>query len=60
MGGGAGATFVANIFNVGNTLINDCYDGASLGFSIGPNFVHGAVPSGAFCAPVKVRHCEPV
>jgi hypothetical protein len=46
-GGGAGTKFVHNIFNVGNTLINTCYDGASLGFSIGDSFVHGSVPTGA-------------
>ena len=47
VGGGSGTSIVSNIFNIGNTLINDCYDGTTLGFSIGANFVHGSVPSGA-------------
>ena len=46
-GGGAGTSITHNIFYVGNTLINDCYDGTTLGFSIGDNFVHGSAPSGA-------------
>jgi hypothetical protein len=46
-GGGAGTNILANVFNVGNTLINDCYDGSTLGFAIGANFVHGTIPSGA-------------
>jgi hypothetical protein len=46
-GGGAGTTTKALLFNVGNLLINDCYDAASLGFGIGVSFVHGAVPAGA-------------
>jgi hypothetical protein len=46
-GGGAGTSIASNVFNVGNTLINDCYDAATLGFSIGASFVHGNVPSGA-------------
>jgi hypothetical protein len=46
-GGGAGTSIAQNVFNVGHALINDCYDGSTLGFSIGNNFVHGPVPSGA-------------
>ena len=46
-GGGSGTMIDANIFSVGNLLINNCYDATTLGFSIGSNFVHGAVPSGA-------------
>lgn len=46
-GGGAGTSIATNVFNVGLLLINDCYDGASLGFSFGDNFVHGAAPTGA-------------
>lgn len=45
-GGGSGTSILKNVFSIGNTLINDCYDGASLGFSIGDNFVHGTVPAG--------------
>jgi hypothetical protein len=40
-------TTAAHVFNVGHALIDHCYDGASLGFSFGDNFVHGAVPTGA-------------
>ncbi len=47
MGGAAGTSMTANLFDVGNVLINDCYDGASMGFGIGPGFVHGTIPSGA-------------
>ena len=45
-GGAAGTAIAGNLFDVGNLLINDCYDGAALGFGFGDNFVHGGVPSG--------------
>ena len=43
----ANGTFTTNLFDVGNTLINDCYDAASKGFHIGDAFVHGTVVTGA-------------
>jgi hypothetical protein len=46
-GGGSGTSILSNIFNVGNLVLNDCYDGASLGFGMGDNFVHGNAPAGA-------------
>ena len=46
-GGGAGTSFSENLFEVGNTLINDCYDGASLGFTLSNDFVHGSIATGA-------------
>ncbi|MFT3765606.1 MAG: hypothetical protein QM820_08840 [Minicystis sp.] len=46
MGGGAGTSITRSLFEVGNLLINDCYDGAALGFGFDDNFVHGDVPSG--------------
>ncbi len=46
VGGAAGTAITANLFDVGNALINDCYDGKSLGFGFGDNFVHGVAPSG--------------
>jgi hypothetical protein len=47
MGGAAGTSIKRNIFNVGNLLINDCYDATSLGFGLADDFVHGKIPSGA-------------
>ncbi len=47
VGGGANAQITQNLFSVGNTLINDCYDGSGKGFAISGNFVQGSVPSGA-------------
>jgi hypothetical protein len=46
MGGAAGTAISANLFDVGNVLINECYDAVALKFGFGDNFVHGAVPSG--------------
>ncbi len=45
-GSGAGTAISQNIFDVGNTLINDCYDASTLGFGFANDFVHGAIPSG--------------
>ncbi len=45
--GAAGATFTANIFNVGYTLINDCFDGKARAFTFGDNFVNGKIVTGA-------------
>jgi hypothetical protein len=42
----AGATVEQNIFSIGNTLINDCYDGAGRGFAVRNNVVNGSVPGG--------------
>jgi hypothetical protein len=46
VGGAAGATITANLFNISNVLINDCYDATAMGFSFGDNFVHGGIPTG--------------
>jgi hypothetical protein len=46
MGGAAGTAISANLFDVGNVLINDCYDATALGFGFSDNFVHGGTPSG--------------
>ncbi len=46
-GSGAGTSIVQNVFRVGNTLINDCYDGSTLGFAFGNDFVNGSIPAGA-------------
>jgi parallel beta helix pectate lyase-like protein len=46
LGAAAGTAIAKNLFDVGNVLINDCYDAAALGFGFGDNFVHGVVPSG--------------
>ncbi|MGZ3456506.1 MAG: right-handed parallel beta-helix repeat-containing protein [Polyangiales bacterium] len=46
VGAAAGGTFTGNLFDVGNTLINDCYDAATKGFHLGGNFVHGTVVTG--------------
>jgi Right handed beta helix region len=45
--GAAGTTFTANIFNVGYTLINDCFDGKARAFTFGDNFVNGKIAAGA-------------
>lgn len=45
-GGASGTAITANLFEVGNVLINNCYDGKALGFGLGNNFVHGMIPSG--------------
>ena len=42
----AGAVVEQNIFNIGNTLINDCYDGSGRGFTVRNNVVNGNVPGG--------------
>jgi hypothetical protein len=47
VGEAVGATIEKSIFQVGNVLINDCYDAASMGFGLSGNFVNGSVPSGA-------------
>lgn len=44
-GAGAGAVISKNLFEVGNALINDCYDAASLGFGLSGDFVHGPIPA---------------
>jgi hypothetical protein len=46
-GAGTGASIRKNIFAIGNTLINNCYDVTSLMFGISDNVVFGATPSGA-------------
>jgi Right handed beta helix region len=55
-GGNANTGIDGNIFDVGNLLINDCYVGASHGFTLGGDFVHGATPSGAKSNCVGTEH----
>ncbi|APR79202.1 Hypothetical protein A7982_04549 [Minicystis rosea] len=45
-GGNTHTLLTKNLFDVGNLLINDCYDGAAHGFSFEMNFVSGDIPSG--------------
>ena len=45
-GTAAGTLASRNIFAVGYSLINNCYDAISRGFSIRDNLVHGSVPRG--------------
>jgi hypothetical protein len=45
-GGNSHTMIDGNIFDVKNTLINDCYTGKANGFAFGDNFVHGAIPTG--------------
>lgn len=45
-GTAANATITGNIFAVGNTLINDCYGAAAMGFSIEDNIVDGPITGG--------------
>jgi Right handed beta helix region len=42
----AGSVVEQNIFSIGNSLINDCYDGSRLGFTVRNNVVNGSVPGG--------------
>jgi hypothetical protein len=46
-GGGAGTKISSNLFEIGNLLVNNCYDAASKGFGFAADFVHGNVPDGA-------------
>lgn len=45
-GGAASTNITKNVFEVGNALINDCYDGTTKSFGFGGNFVHGTLPTG--------------
>jgi hypothetical protein len=36
----------ANLFDVGNVLLNDCFGSPAGAFNFGDNFVHGGIPSG--------------
>ncbi len=52
-GTAAGTLSSRNIFSVGHSLINDCYDAAALGFIIRDNLAQGALPRDAAGSCVK-------